>query len=63
MGKHKQPKRRIMEPSPDEYVYHMTLVPKVWGTLQKRVWNGNENHRAREFDKRVCLLETSEATP
>lgn len=63
MGNHKQPKCRVVEPSPEEYVYHTTLVPKVQGTLQKRGWNGDESHRAGEFDERVCLLETSEATP
>ena len=58
-----QSKFRVVEFSPNRYIYNLTPTPKAQGSLKKRRQKDCKSRKNLEFCVRLCLLGMSEATP
>lgn len=56
-------KGKVVEPTPDGYIYKTLVTPKAQGALRKRGWKDCKNQRTRQLAMRWRLLRVSEATP
>ena len=56
-----QSQHRVMEPSPDEYIYRTTTIPKAQGNFRKKGWKNCKTLRIRKLTMKHCLLGMSEA--
>ena len=63
IGNHNQSNCRVVQPSPSEYIYKYSYIPKAQGALQKTRWKDVKSQGMGDFSVMWCLQITLEAIP